>query len=169
MKLRPSIIGFPGLWSRIAWMFRMLVHFCCEREGHDHAGLLGGALEDQRSGRVQEIHGSGSSHSGQVWRQGLGARRTLSDHGRTAEVSPFRGGGIPDLRAGGGLFYLWGIRQCRGLPPQRRWRGGNQYRRQWRRDAVKTVGQPSDWASSGFERKPPRISRVSTGGGITSA
>src|SRR5690242_6431926 len=98
----------PGLWSRIARMLAMLVHFCCEWEGHDHAGLLGGSFEDQRSGRVQEIHGSGSGHPGQVWGQGPGARWALPDHGRAAEVSALRGGRVSDFRAGGGLLYLGG-------------------------------------------------------------
>ena len=46
-----------------------------------NAGLLGCTLEDQRSGRVQEIHRSGAGDHRQVRRQGSGARRPLPDHG----------------------------------------------------------------------------------------
>ena len=72
----------------------------------EHASLLGRALEDQRSGRVQEIHRPGAGHHRQVRRQGAGARRALPDHGGPAQIPPLRRDRISDLRAGRRLLHL---------------------------------------------------------------
>ena len=71
----------------------------------------------------------------QVRRQGAGARRPLSDHGRAGQIPPLRGDRVSDLRAGRRLLHLAGIRPGRGLPPQRRRRGRDHHGRRRRCDA----------------------------------
>jgi hypothetical protein len=51
------------------------------RKSLRYASLLGRAFQDQRSGRVQKIHRPRACDHCQIWRQGLGPRRPISDHG----------------------------------------------------------------------------------------
>jgi hypothetical protein len=47
---------------------------------------LGRTFQDQRSGGVQEVYRSGAGDHCQIWRQSLGPRRPLSNHGRAAQI-----------------------------------------------------------------------------------
>src|SRR6516225_1269823 len=95
--------------------------------GRLHARLLGRAIQDQRSRRIQEVHRSRARHHCQVRRQGAGARRPLPGHGRAGQVSPVRRHRVSDLRARRRLFHLARIRSSCGLPPQRGRGGGNHH------------------------------------------
>src|SRR5579871_5879169 len=121
--------------------------------GASHAGLLGRPVEDQRSGPVQEIHRSVAADLRQIRRQGAGARRAFSDHGRTGEIPPLRGDRISHLRAGGRLLQLARISGRRRTPPWWCRRGRERHRRRRRRDAALSLAITSGAAS---DRKKPR-------------
>src|SRR6516165_2199395 len=76
------------------------------QEGNPHAGLLGCAIEDQRSGRIQEIHRSRSRYYRQVRRQGPRPWWSLSDHGRAAQIPSVYRHRVSHARAGRLLFHV---------------------------------------------------------------